>query len=53
MTPIHLFGEVSEPSKFLVEIAYTCLQKAIETCKLGNIYRDVGNIIEKYTTENG
>lgn len=49
----YFVGEVSESSKFLVEKAYTCLQKAIEICKPGTMYRDVGNVIEKYITENG
>lgn len=49
----YLVGEVAESSKFLVTKAYECLQKAIEICKPGTMYREVGNIITKYIEENG
>lgn len=46
-------GQVSESSQHLVKSAYTCLMKAIEICKPGVMYRDVGNLIGKYIEENG
>lgn len=49
----YLVGEVAESSKFLVTKAYECLQKAIEICKPGTMYRDVGNVISKFIEENG
>jgi methionyl aminopeptidase len=49
----YFVGQVPESSKFLVEKAYTCLQKAIEICKPGAMYRDVGNVISKYINDNG
>lgn len=49
----YFVGEVSDSSRFLVEKSYNCLQKALEICKPGTMYRDVGNIITKYIEENG
>jgi methionyl aminopeptidase len=49
----YLVGEVAESSKFLVTKAYESLQKAIEICKPGTMYREVGNVITKYIEENG
>ena len=46
-------GQVPESSKFLVEKAYTCLEKAIQICKPGTMYRDVVNVISKYIEGNG
>ena len=49
----YLVGEVAESSKFLVRKAYECLQKAIEICKPGTMYRQLGNVITKYIEESG
>jgi methionyl aminopeptidase len=49
----YLVGEVAESSKFLVSKAYECLQKAIEVCKPGTMYREVGNVISKYIEDHG
>lgn len=44
----YLVGEVAESSKFLVTKAYECLQLALDICKPGTMYREVGNVITKY-----
>lgn len=36
-----------------IEKTYEALQKAIDICKPGTMYREVGNIIGKYCEENG
>lgn len=46
-------GEVAESSRFLVERAYNSLEKALEMCRPGTMYRDIGNVIGKYIEENG
>lgn len=46
-------GEVDEDSKKLVECAYTSLMKAIEVCKPGTLYKELGNVISKYIESNG
>jgi methionyl aminopeptidase len=38
-------GQVSDSSWQLIEATYDCLAKAIEYCKPGSMYREVGNII--------
>ena len=35
----YLVGQVAESSKFLVTKAYQCLEKAMEICKPGTMYR--------------
>jgi methionyl aminopeptidase len=40
-----LVGKVSESSKLLVKTTFESLQKAIEYCKPGAFYREIGNII--------
>lgn len=49
----YFVGEVSESSRFLVTKSYECLQKALDICKPGTMYREVGNVITKYIEENG
>jgi methionyl aminopeptidase len=49
----YLIGEVDKESKFLVESAYKCLEKAIEICKPGTLYREIGNVIGNYIESNG
>jgi len=45
-------GEVDEDSKRLVETTRECLDKAIEMCKPGALYRDIGNVIQSIATKN-
>jgi len=47
----YLIGEVAESSKALVKAAHDCLMKAIEKCKPGVMYWDVGAIISDYIEE--
>jgi methionyl aminopeptidase len=49
----YLIGEVDKESRFLVESAYKCLEKAIEICKPGTLYREIGNVIGNYIESNG
>lgn len=44
----YFVGEVSEASRFLVTRAYESLQRALQICKPGTMYREVGNVISKY-----
>ena len=44
---------VSESSRFLVESTYTALMKAIEYCKPGAMYRELGNIISNHVEPLG
>jgi methionyl aminopeptidase len=46
-------GEISESSRFLIEKTYKSLEMAIEICKPGTMYREIGNVIGKYIEENG
>eukprot|EP00049_Salpingoeca_infusionum_P025307 m.18513 g.18513 ORF g.18513 m.18513 type:complete len:395 (-) comp7892_c0_seq1:2267-3451(-) len=43
-----LVGKVDDESVRLVKTTYDCLMKAIEQCKPGMRYRDIGNIISKH-----
>jgi methionyl aminopeptidase len=50
----YLVGKnVDKDSVFLVEKAYNCLQLAIDICKPGTLYREIGNVIGKYIESNG
>lgn len=49
----YLVGNVSEYSKDLVQTTYEALMKAIEYCKPGAMYREVGNIISAYCEPKG
>lgn len=54
MNETYLVGKnVSESSRFLVENTYIALQKAIEYCKPGAMYREVGNIISGHVEPLG
>jgi methionyl aminopeptidase len=53
MNETYLVGECDKESKHLVQSAYTCLQKAIEICKPGTLYKEVGNVISKYIEAEG
>jgi len=46
-------GEVDEASKKLVTTTRECLDKAIEMCKPGALYREVGNVITSIAARNG
>lgn len=48
----YLVGEVDEGSKHLVTCAYSSLMKAIDICKPGTLYKEVGNVIAKYIESN-
>jgi methionyl aminopeptidase len=45
MNETYCVGYVSESSRALIEATYDSLMKAIEYCKPGNMYREIGNII--------
>ena len=49
----YLVGNASEYSRQLVEATYESLMKAIEYCKPGAMYREVGNIISNYVEPKG
>jgi len=40
--------KTDKDSLFLVESAYECLQLAIQACKPGTMYKEIGNIIGKF-----
>ena len=46
-------GEVAESSKRLIKAAHDSLMKAIEMCKPGVMYREVGNVISNHVEELG
>ena len=46
-------GEASESTQLLVKTTYECLHKAIEACKPGMRYRDIGSIISKHAHSKG
>lgn len=48
-----LIGDVDENGKRLVSCAKKCLDTAIEACKPGLLYRDIGNIIQKVADAEG
>lgn len=45
--------KVDEASKKLIQVAYDCLFAAIDACKPGTRYRDLGEIIHKKATTAG
>ncbi len=49
----YLVGNFSESSRMLVESTYNSLMKAIEYCKPGAMYREVGNVISGYVEPLG
>lgn len=44
----YLVGECDDDSKQLLNCAYNALQKAIEICKPGTLYKQIGNVINSY-----
>jgi methionyl aminopeptidase len=49
----YLVGKCHESSRLLVEATYDSLMKAIEYCKPGAMYREVGNIISGFVEPKG
>lgn len=49
----YLVGEVDKKSKHLVKSAYQALMKAIEICKPGTHYKEIGNLIGDYIHGEG
>eukprot|EP00743_Colponemidia_sp_Colp-15_P001878 GILK01002047.1.p1 GENE.GILK01002047.1~~GILK01002047.1.p1 ORF type:complete len:376 (-),score=51.72 GILK01002047.1:173-1300(-) len=49
----YFVGEVDAESKNLVKTAYESLMLAIDACRPGVMYRDLGNIITKHANQNG
>ena len=47
-----LVGEVDEEAKHLVQTTYECLEKAIQICKPGVPYREIGDVIQKHAAKN-
>jgi methionyl aminopeptidase len=48
-----LVGKVAPEVKKLVRTAYECLHKAIDICKPGTRYRDIGDIVSTHASKNG
>jgi methionyl aminopeptidase len=48
-----LVGDVDDRSKLLVRTAYESMMKAIEACKPGMKYREIGNIITRHVEKQG
>ena len=44
----YLVGDVDKKGKHLVKSAYECLQKALEICKPGTHYKEIGQVIGDY-----
>jgi len=49
----YLVGNVDEKGKHLVKSTRECLEKAIQICKPGVQYREVGDVIEKHAKSQG
>jgi len=47
-----LVGNVDEEGKKLVRVTYECLMKAMEICKPGVPYSEIGNTIQKHADAN-
>jgi len=48
-----LIGNVADEPKHLVQTTYECLNLAIDAVRPGQLYREMGNIINKHATKNG
>lgn len=46
-------GTNQNKHKKLVTTNWECLQKAIDICKPGQLYSNIGKLVEKHATENG
>lgn len=53
MAQTYCIGNVSGKHRKLVNTTWDCLQNAIQRCKPGAHYRDIGFIIEKTAKDNG
>lgn len=49
----YFVGKVDDQSKYLVQNAYDCLFKAIEICKPGTMYKELGNVIGNFIESKG
>lgn len=49
----YLVGNVDDRGRELVRTTYECLWKAINACKPGVYYRDLGTIISKHASAHG
>jgi methionyl aminopeptidase len=53
MNETYCVGKVSESSRALIEATYDCLMRAIDYCKPGNMYKQIGNIIADHVEPLG
>lgn len=53
MNETYCVGQAPESSRALIEATYDSLMKAIEYCKPGNMYKEVGNIIANHVEPLG
>lgn len=53
MNETYCVGKAPESSRKLIEATYDCLMKAIEYCKPGNMYKNIGNIIADHVEPMG
>lgn len=49
----YFVGEVADSSKLLVRTTYESLMNAIEACRVGQLYRNIGKVITPYVEERG
>ena len=49
----YIVGNTDKESKYLIESAYECLQKAISICKPGTMYKEIGDVIGNFIEERG
>ncbi len=49
----YLVGDVDDEGKHLTKSAYNSLMKAIDICKPGTLYKELGNVIAKYIESEG
>ncbi|KNC81180.1 methionine aminopeptidase 1 [Sphaeroforma arctica JP610] len=45
-------GQPSEATEHLVRTTHECMMKAIDMCRPGALYRDLGGVIQKHATAN-
>jgi len=48
----YLIGNVADEQRHLVTTAYECLQIGIKAVRPGQLYREIGNLINKHATQN-
>jgi methionyl aminopeptidase len=49
----YFVGQVDAESRKLVETTRACLDRAIEMCRPGALYRDIGNVISQVANKQG